>query len=99
VRDVLTRVIEADIRSSSSNSAEYKDRNVLSLGYRSKRWHTELEVKDSMGVECYFVNTLHSFFMTRNWELVLSRLGERVLQHVLTQPLLLPSGGSSFVQV
>jgi hypothetical protein len=96
VRDVLNRVIESDVRNSSS--LEYKDRNVLSLGYRSKRWHSELEVKDSIGIECYFVNTLHSFFMTRNWELALTRMGVRVLQHILTRPVLMAIG-SSFVQV
>lgn len=96
MRDVLNRVIEMDIRSTSS--VEYRDRNVLSLGYRSKRWHSELEIKDSIGIECYFVNTLHSFFMTRHWNLALSRMGDGVLRHVLTRPVLLPAG-SSFVQV
>jgi hypothetical protein len=96
VRDILHRVIEMDIRSASS--INYKDRNVLSLGYRSQRWHSELEIKDTLGIECYFVNTLHSFFMNRNWDLVLSRLGDRALLHVLTRPVLLPAG-SSFVQV
>lgn len=97
MRDVLNRVIEMDIR--STGSLQYRDRNVLSLGYRSQRWHSsELEIKDSIGIECYFVNTLHSFFMTRNWELALSRMGDRVLHHILTRPVLLPSG-ASFVQV
>ena len=83
---------------SRTSSVEYRNRNVLSLGYRSQRWHSELEIKDSIGIECYFVNTLHSFFMTRNWELALSRMGERVLRHILTRPVLLPAG-SSYVQV
>jgi RecB family endonuclease NucS len=96
VRDVLNRVIEMDIKSTSSS--QYRDRNVLSLGYRSKRWHSELQIKDSMSIECHFVNTLHSFFMNRNWALVLSRVGEEALQHILTRPVLLPTG-TSYVQV
>ena len=96
VRDVLNRVIEVDIRSASS--LNYKERNVLSLGFRSKRWHSELEVKDSMGIECCFVNTLHSFFMNRHWELALTRMGGGVFRHVLTRPVLM-SMGSSYVQV
>lgn len=96
VRDVLNRVIEMDIRKAST--AEYKDRNILSLGYRSQRWHSDLEVKDSLGIECYFVNTVHSFFMSRHWEVVLSRLGDRGLQHVMSRPVMLPVG-SSHVQV
>lgn len=102
VREVLNRVVENDLRCMSSLESRlkhsYKERNVLSLGYRSKRWHSELEVKDSMGIECYFVNTLHTFFMDRNWELVLSRLGDRALQHVLSRPVLLIVD-SSYVQV
>ena len=93
---MLHKVIEVDIHGASSR--DYRDRNVLSLGYRSQRWHSGLQIKDSIGIECYFVNTLHSFFMNSNWELALSRMGDLVMGHILTRPVLQPYK-TSYIQV
>lgn len=69
--EVIERLVAPIVRSSSSNS----NQNILSYGYRLKAAHSKAGVRNSLELECQFVNTTHSVFMTAQWKALARILG------------------------
>lgn len=43
-----------------------------------QRLGSELEVRNSVDIECFCINTLHSYFINPSWDLFLSRVGKEL---------------------
>ncbi|KAJ1979265.1 Telomerase reverse transcriptase [Dimargaris xerosporica] len=61
------------------------DRNLLIEGYRYRNAFSQSSLRDLPMVECYAPNTLVNFIKTRPWQLLLDRIGEPAMVHLLTQ--------------
>ena len=72
IRDFLNRFIAQLVKL----NLPYREQNCLSYGYRSKTSHSDCGMRSNAGLECYFVNTLHSIVTAPVWQLFLSRVGE-----------------------
>lgn len=75
IRDFLNRFIAQLVKL----NLPYREQNCLSYGYRSKTSHSDCGMRSNAGLECYFVNTLHSIVTAPVWQLFLSRVGKSSL--------------------
>ena len=96
IEDVLNRFISWYVRSSD---AEFRDRNVLTLGYRRKRWESQGGMRSHMDVECFHVNTVQNYWMRPYWRLVLARIGELLFSRILACPVFVPTDHKCYVQI
>ena len=72
VRDFLNQFVAHMVKS----NLPYRDQNCLTYGYRSKSSFTECGMRSHVGLECYFVNTLHNIVTSPMWQIFSSRVGE-----------------------
>lgn len=72
VRDFLNLFVAYMVKS----NLPYRDQNCLTYGYRSKSSFTECGMRSHVGLECYFVNTLHNIVTSPMWQKFSSRVGE-----------------------
>ncbi|XP_063933473.1 telomerase reverse transcriptase-like isoform X2 [Zophobas morio] len=75
--------------------------NILTFGYRKMHSYSDNGgVKDILGVESIFPNTLVTFLKTREWELLLSRIGENFMFYLLLHTsMFLELSNGSFMQI
>eukprot|EP00742_Colponemidia_sp_Colp-10_P011654 GILJ01012977.1.p1 GENE.GILJ01012977.1~~GILJ01012977.1.p1 ORF type:complete len:446 (+),score=73.73 GILJ01012977.1:163-1338(+) len=65
--------------------------NVLTLGYRKKRFGSEAGVRHLRDVESFFPNTTVNLLKNESWETLLSRIGDDMMLSILCQSTILLS--------
>jgi hypothetical protein len=73
--------------------------HVLALGYRRKKNESELEMRSNIGVECHYINTVHSFLLNSEWQTIANVVGESAMRQILNRPLFLLIQNGCFVQL
>lgn len=63
MNDIINHVIAKSIRHRSDDSG-----NILASGYRQRSFCSEAELRYFRDIECYHINTLHSFFFNPIWK-------------------------------
>lgn len=99
LKDIITRLIAQIIRSHTSNNSNYREMNCIALGYRVKTTNCAAELRSFMDIECYYLNTLHSFIQTTNWVILAERFGEPVIRHIFNQPAFIRCSNGCYIQV
>lgn len=69
--EILNRAVAQLVRSSSSSSTS----NILCYGYRQKAANSNSTVRNHLDLECYFVNTVQSMFLTSAWRSLVATIG------------------------
>lgn len=100
MKDIILRTISCILRS-SNNLTKCSEKNILCLGYRFKRWESDSTLLSNLNVECFFVNTIHSYLMKPYWQLLADRIGELAIRQLLLLPIFMLHDKSSqcYVQV
>jgi len=76
IRDIINRIVGNIIRSSNINNSNYREQNVLTLGYRMRSSMGEnSRMRGQLDLECYFVNTIQTLVTTKSWQLLADRIG------------------------
>lgn len=77
--EILNRAVAQLVRSSSSSSAP----NILSYGYRQKAANSNSTLRNHLDLECYFVNTVQSMFLTTAWRKLVASIGTKAFSLTL----------------
>jgi hypothetical protein len=79
MEDIVNRCVGQIIRSgSSSSSNSLHNQNVITLGYRKKAAHSDASIRNQLDIECYYINTLHNYFLTSDWRKLVSIFGKKI---------------------
>lgn len=78
IPQIINLAVAQMVRQSTSHSTQ----NVLSYGYRQKTMNSEdASVRNWLNLECRFVNTVHSLFITSAWRHLAAAIGKRIAYH------------------
>lgn len=97
IKEILQRLISHIVRNQSTGDS--RSVPILALGYRLARWSSVLSMRSDVDIECYYINTVHSYILTSNWQLIANRAGEAITRRILLQRLFLASNNGCFVQI
>jgi hypothetical protein len=97
IKEILQRLISHIVRNQSSG--DLRSVPVLALGYRLVRWSSVVSMRSDVDIECYYINTVHSYILTSNWQIIADRAGEAITRRILLQRLFLASNNGCFVQI
>lgn len=93
VKEVLSRFIAREIRAGN-------DANVLCKGYRKKRWNAVNQgMRSNHDIDCYFVNTTHSFFQLPQWQAIVNTYDEQTLAHIMSCQCFVPAANNNYIQI
>lgn len=84
IREVINRIVVQMIRSGSANG---KDQNCLSFGFRRKAAKSETILRSHHDIECAYINTVQSLVINQSWQLLLTRIGQLRLPPFFLQHL------------
>lgn len=78
VHDVsIPQIINLAVAQMVRQSTSHTSQNVLSYGYRQKSMNSEdASVRNWLNLECRFVNTVHSLFITASWRHLAAAIGK-----------------------
>jgi len=102
IKEILHRLIAHIVRSHgtvSSASGDSRSMPVLALGYRLARWTSELSMRSDVDIECYYINTIHSYILSSHWQLIADRAGEAIVRRILLQRVFLATSNGCYVQI
>ncbi|KAK9764101.1 Telomerase reverse transcriptase [Basidiobolus ranarum] len=92
--EIVNRVIQTIFQYSRGNPS-----NIMTLGYRRIRNHNTYGVSGLVSVENYFPNTIVNSLKSKNWETLLSRIGEKMMYRLLLDTLIfIPLPNDCFYQ-
>jgi hypothetical protein len=74
MKEFLNRFIGHTL-SRANTTQSFKDQHCLTLGYRTRKFESDPGMRSNAGLECYFVNTIHPFVTSPQWQLLLTRVG------------------------
>ena len=67
--DVINGIVARAVRLNTYHRRGInKEINCLALGYRPKSFKSEAEMKSFNDIECHYINTLHVYFFTPEWQ-------------------------------
>ena len=84
IKDILTKLVAylVRIQNNASSNSSNSSGSVLTLGYRLTRWTSEGSMISDSDIECFFLNTLHSFVSNPNWQYIANCIGEVLTRRV-----------------
>ena len=85
IKQILYQFVADNVRSQSGlagNENGHKHLSILTLGYRLTRWTSEGCMRSDSEIECYFINTVHSYILNSHWQTIANRVGESVVRRV-----------------
>jgi hypothetical protein len=95
MKEILLRFIDYQIK----GCKDYKIQNCLTLGYRFKSMNSVSTLRNHENLECFYVNTLHSYFGNAQWQVIAKTFGELLVRHVLSRPLFIAAPRNCYLQL
>jgi hypothetical protein len=95
ISETLSRFVTHQIKTLSN----FKQQNCLTLGFRTKSINSTSTLKSNIDLECYYINTLHTFFNNKVWLHVLNTFGEVFFKYALLQPMFISCENGCFLQL
>lgn len=95
MKEILLRFIDYQIK----GCHDYKTQNCLTLGYRFKSMNSVSILRNHENLECFYVNTLHSYFGNAHWQVIARTFGELVVRHILSRPLFMAAPRNCYLQL